>query len=105
MLKLFANARFVEGLARAKQLINQQKTLQEQDRLKSIAHQFVQKSNESNQALISTDGDGDRLIVKEKGQVRFIPHQDITWLEAYVYYVKIHLNNQFILIIDSLKNL
>lgn len=107
ILKPFTNLRFAEGLDQAKQLIRQQKSQQEQEKLKSIADQFVQKLDSQDQILISSDpGDEpSRLIVKEKGQVNFILLKDIIWLEAFDYYVKIHVKNQFHLIRESMKKL
>ena len=62
ILKPFTNARFAEGLARAKQLIIQQKTQQEQEKLKSVANQLVHEKQQNdhikylmNQAAPSPD--------------------------------------------------
>lgn len=105
ILKPFTNARFVEGLARAKVLINQHKAQQEQEKLKSMAKQFTQKSPEKDLTILSHNTDADRLIVKEKGHVKFIHLDDIIWFEAFDYYVKIHVKNQFHLIRESMKKL
>ena len=107
ILKPFTNARFAEGLGRAKQLIIQQKTQQEQDKLNSIANQLVDKKHQNDHIIISDESGNtkSRLIVKEKGRVKFIPLEDIIWLEAYDYYVKIHVKNKFHLIRESMKKL
>ena len=105
ILKPFTDARFAEGLTRAKQLIYQQKTQEEQIKLMSIAHQFAQKSSLSDQAFMTSSKEIDRLVVKEKGKVMLIPLSDIIWFEAYDYYVKIHLSHQFYMIRESMKKL
>jgi two-component system LytT family response regulator len=46
-----------------------------------------------------------RLIVKEAGQVYFINLADIRWIEAYDYYVKIHVQDRFHLLRKSMKKL
>ena len=105
ILKPFTNSRFAEGLARAKQLIFHQKAQFEQERLVLLADQYAQKSSEPDQTILSSQGDEERLIVKEKGRVKFIPLKDIVRLEAYDYYVKVHTKNQFHLIRESMKKL
>lgn len=107
ILKPFTNTRFAEGLARAKQLIIQQKTQQEQEKLKSIANQLVREKHQNDHIIISDESGStkSRLIVKEKGHVKFIPLEDIIWLEAYDYYVKIHVKNKFHMIRESMKKL
>jgi len=109
ILKPFTNSRFLEGLVRAKQLIGQQKLQQTQEKLKAFANHLAQKQNNNDQLLISTDSEEkektQRLVIKEKGQIIFIPLDDIIWLEAYDYYVKVHLSNRFFLIRQSLKKL
>lgn len=107
ILKPFTNARFTEGLARAKQLITGQKTQQEQEKLKSIVDQLALRSNAQDQLIITSDpgDDQSRLIVKEKGQVNFILLKNIMWLEAFDYYVKVHVRDQFHLIRESMKKL
>ena len=109
ILKPFTNARFAEGLARAKQLIMQKELMSEQEKFRALSEELTQNDNNQDQIIISADKhegqDKQRLIVKEKGRIIFIPISDILWLEAFDYYVKIHVKNQFHLIRESLKKL
>ena len=109
ILKPFTNARFAEGLARAKQLIMQKELMSEQEKFRALAEELTQYDNNQDQIIISADKhkgqDKQRLIVREKGRIIFIPLSDILWLEAFDYYVKIHVKNQFHLIRESMKTL
>ena len=74
ILKPFTNARFTEGLMRAKHLINQNKTFNQQEKLKQIAGQLSQKEYAEKILVSQTDFAEplSRLIVKDKGQIKFI---------------------------------
>jgi two-component system LytT family response regulator len=107
LLKPFTNARFAEAIDRAKRLIGQQKLETEQNKLIRLAQQLTDKS--ATQMVIGTkDGHGisdHRLIVKDQGKIRFLNFDDIIWLEAYDYYVKVHERDTYHLIRESLKRL
>jgi len=106
ILKPFTDQRFFEGLQRAKQFISQQRVQEQQAKLKQISSSFAEKKANLDQLLVSVENDTDeRLIVKEKGKVIFIPLTDILWLQAYDYYVKIHLSECYYTIRESLKKL
>jgi len=106
ILKPFSNDRFYDGLKRAKQFIFQKNLQRQQDKLKSISTTLSSKGSTNDQLLVSIDDHSEkRLIVKEKGKVVFVPLGEIIWLEAYDYYVKIHVKNHFYLIRASLKKL
>ena len=46
-----------------------------------------------------------RLIVKDAGQIHFLNLGDIQWIEAYDYYVKIHVSGHFYLLRQSMKKM
>lgn len=106
ILKPFTNERFYDGLERAKQLIFHQNTQNQNQKLLSISSAIINNGLDHNQLLYSSDEHSDsRLVVKEKGKIVFLPLYDIIWLEAYDYYVKIHIKNHYYLIRESLKKL
>lgn len=106
ILKPFTSRRFQEGLMRAKQLIRQQQVQSEKDKLKRLSESFMQQDTSSDQNLIQENNLAEqRLIVKEKGKVHFVGLHDIIWLQAYDYYVKIHVKKRYYLIRESLKKL
>ncbi|MEM6362696.1 MAG: LytTR family DNA-binding domain-containing protein, partial [Bacteroidota bacterium] len=67
--------------------------------LSSLADQRLSEGE-----LIEKTSDA-RLVVKDKGRIHLLLYDDIRWLEAYDYYVKIHLADSFHLIRESLKKL
>jgi two-component system LytT family response regulator len=104
ILKPFTNLRFLEGLKRAKQWIYREKAHDEQRKLKLLSEELAGK-NAHPEALIASLDERQRLIVKEGGKVHFVPIPNIIWLEAYDYYVKIHVKDKYYLVRESLKKL
>jgi two-component system LytT family response regulator len=104
ILKPFTNQRFQESLNRAKHLIHQEKVHDEQEKLKLLSEQLAGKYVQA-ESLIASNEERQRLIVKESGKIHFVPLENIIWLEAYDYYVKIHVKDHFYLIRERLKKL
>lgn len=102
LLKPFSDQRFYAALAHAKQLI-QQKQLAEQPEV-SLAKAQTQATNNS-QLIQASDAQTTRLVFKVDGRVHFLDYSDIIWIEAYDYYVKIHVQERFYLLRERLKSL
>ncbi|MEO0333671.1 MAG: LytTR family DNA-binding domain-containing protein, partial [Bacteroidota bacterium] len=99
--KPFTDERFYAALSHAKQIIERKNTSNQQ-----VAG-FIQsqlKTGQSNQ-IVSESSTSERLTVKVDGKVYFVPFQEISWIEAYDYYVKIHVADRFYLLRDSLKRM
>ena len=47
----------------------------------------------------------DRLVIKADGKIHFIPLNDIIWVQAFDYYVKVHVSGKFYLVRESLKKM
>lgn len=104
ILKPFTDARFYEGLARAKELINQKKHIDRQQKVQQIANQMTSKSIQD-QLIVDTGVTEKRMVVKENGKISFVGFSEIVWIEAYDYYVKIHTENGMKMIRESMKKL
>lgn len=106
LLKPFTDARFYESLEQAKKIIGNSKIQKKQQELiKIVSDRNINKS-ESPQIIPYTDPiEMNRLIVKEGGQVHFLNLGDIHWIEAYDYYVKIHVKDRFYLLRKSMKKM
>lgn len=46
-----------------------------------------------------------RLVVKEHGKIHFLAPEEVVWVEAFDYYVKIHLQDKFHVVRDSMKHM
>lgn len=102
LLKPFTDERFYQALNHAKQLLKSQaatnlQTLLQAQPSPTADHNVVLRENE--QPL------GDKLIVKADGRVHFVPYPKIIWIEAYDYYVKVHVKDRYFLLRDSLKHI
>ncbi len=107
LLKPFTDDRFYASLAYAKQQIGNRKGKEAELRLKKLVqsrhrHEETTLVKESvpNKKIVKS-----RLVVKADGRVHFLPLSEIIWVEAYDYYIKIHVKDRFYLVRDSLKNM
>ncbi|MEM7109500.1 MAG: LytTR family DNA-binding domain-containing protein [Bacteroidota bacterium] len=99
LLKPFSDSRFRKSLKYAKERVNSKSTLKTSALLDDV------KRTSSSPAELIEKPSADILIVKDKGKVHLINYKDIRWLEAYDYYVKIHLKSHLFLLRESLKKL
>ncbi len=99
LLKPFTDERFYRALAYAKQLI---RTRQPADLEPLLG---AQRSLSPSQDTLLPPNEPTKLLVKSDGRVHFVPYDDIIWIEAYDYYVKVHVRDRYFLLRDSLKHL
>jgi two-component system LytT family response regulator len=69
-----------------------------------------EQTSQSENTLISDkkeveENKADRLIVKSSGKIYFIPYEEIHWIEAYDYYIKIHVKDRFFLVRETMKRM
>ena len=106
LLKPFTNDRFYESLKQAKRVISNRNSQDERHELIKIISDRNISQGEDSELIRDTDSkEINRLIVKEAGQVYFINLGDILWIEAYDYYVKVHVHGRFYLLRKSMKKL
>ena len=102
LLKPFTDERFYRALAHAKELVRSRQSPPLQSLLQA------QPSRTDDQNTLVEEGQkavSDKLIVKSDGRVHFVPHAHIIWVEAYDYYVKIHVKDRYFLLRDRLKHM
>lgn len=102
LLKPFTDERFYRALHHAKHLIRAQQSPPLQSLLQAQQSPTAAQPTLIREASPATQ---DKLVVKADGRVYFVPHADIIWVEAYDYYVKIHVRDRYFLLRDSLKHL
>jgi two-component system, LytTR family, response regulator len=111
LLKPFTDERFYQALAHAKQYLQTASLNQLHEKLSSVLAVYNNQTNETEKdALLDEDSETvstipNRLIIKSMGKIYFVPLSDIHWVEAFDYYVKIHLTDKFYLVRTSLKSL
>lgn len=111
LLKPFTDRRFNEAMSRAKSFIKKQKMGNGDSALKNlmvtVEPQYINKENNQMLEVPSESKKvfNDRLIIKADGKIHFVPLKDIVWVQAFDYYVKVHVANQFYLVRDSLKKM
>ena len=102
LLKPFTDERFYRALAHAKERIRYQRS----PSLQSLLENRPAASDHQN--TLVEEGQGgivDKLVIKSDGRVHFVPYPDVIWVEAYDYYVKVHVRDRYFLLRDSLKHM
>lgn len=104
LLKPFNDDRFFEAIEHAKEKIRHKKG---EDKFTSLLKktEFYRKQNDSVIYDPGTKKSSERIIIKADGKIHFVPVEDIKWIEAYDYYIKIHVEGQYFLIRDTMKNM
>ena len=105
LLKPFSNARFYQALSFAKDRIRQQKLSEKQQQIERLLLDQQQQLTQKGEGSVLISGKGSRLVIKSEGRVHLLTYDQIIWVEAYDYYVKIHTQTRFYLVRDSMKNM
>lgn len=108
LLKPFSNERFFRALEFAKARIKQQQLEEKHQQLNALLDEQIQKAAQSREgSLVSPQSQQStgRLAVKADGKVYLLTYDQVIWVEAYDYYVKIHTMERYFLLRDSMKNM
>ena len=97
ILKPFSDDRFKQAIQRAANRI----AVKEKQNLDAILKS--KKAPNSQPDLRASDDE--RLVLKSNGSIHMLNKSDIVRVEAFDYYVKIHLLDQFFLIRETMKNI
>lgn len=97
LLKPFSDERFEKAIKKAIAHI--------QARKKQNFSSLVQRVKSKPGIPQLRHSDKNRLIVKSDGRIQVISKEDIVQIEAFDYYVKIHIPSRFYLIRETMKNM
>lgn len=103
LLKPFSDERFHNAIDKAIVLLRS-KELMKSNKLENL----IDKTKESLKGptkLISESNDSSRLIIKADGNVNIVSLDDISHVEAYDYYIKVHVNGRFFLVRETMKKM
>ena len=105
LLKPFKDDRFRTALEHAKTQIRQQKVSETSQRLVALLEQATGQSPASTKAPPDAETYLKRLVVKTGGRVFFINVEEIDWIEAADYYVRLHVGRASHLLRETMSNL
>jgi two-component system LytT family response regulator len=91
LLKPFSDERFYQSVARAKEHHRRKQAQELNDQLLAlIEHYHREERVTPAKAVPQAAGPVKRFLIKSGGEVRFVPVDEVSWLEAVGYYTKIH---------------
>ncbi|MFY0686033.1 MAG: response regulator transcription factor [Cyclobacteriaceae bacterium] len=99
LLKPFSDERFEQAIHKAIELIKLNKSQNLERLIKST------ESNALEGSANQDSNDSERLVIKSDGSVHIIQKAEIKFIEAFDYYVKIHVGNRFYLIRETMKKM
>ncbi len=105
LLKPFSNKRLHSALMHAKEQIDQRII---NERLERLLADYKKEKGLNDDRIIEENEDevrNGRLVVKSMGKIHLIDFKDIEWVEAYDYYIKIHVCDKYYLVRESMKNM
>lgn len=98
VLKPFSDQRLLETLSRVQKMILQQ------EQAEKLNLMLGDMPTSNNMELLEVEANK-KLVFKESGVINFLEPADISWIEAYDYYVKVHLAAKFHLVRTSMKKI
>ena len=96
LLKPFTDERLEESLKNAMKSIDQSR---------SQVTTLIKERNYPTRDEMLSQADESKLVFKADGKVHFLDYQSIHWIEAYDYYVKVHVEERFHLLREAMKRL
>lgn len=106
LLKPFTDERFFQALNYAKQHINSTSLNSVHQKLHNLIDSYQAQIPEQTDHLVQeVNLRSERLIIKSSGKIVFMQLPEIIWIEAYDYYIKIHLKDKTYLVRESMKRM
>ncbi len=92
LLKPFDKERFLNSINRAKDIINSKNDI------KTQIKDLIENMNKNQKIM-------ERILIKSGGKIFFLKTDEISWIEAAAYYVKLHFGKDSYLIRETLNNM
>lgn len=107
LLKPFTDERFYDCLSHAKQRIYQEKASSSSHQYQGLLDGYVQKYAAKKDQVIQDShiSKDQKMVIKSGGKIYFVEYGNIRWIEAFDYYVKVHVEDRFFLLRESMKSL
>jgi two-component system LytT family response regulator len=102
LLKPFDDARFEKALRQAKQQV-------EQRDIKDLSHRLIAllagRDAKPSEQPVASSGYLTRLLIKSSGRVSFLKTDDVDWIGAEDYYVKLHVGRKNHLLRETMNDM
>ncbi len=111
LLKPFTDERFYQALHYAKDFLKGTNPRQVKEQLVNLLAFYEDKVQDNADNRVIDDQNknnrvfNNRLVIKSDGKIHFLPLDDIIWIQAFDYYIKVHVKGKFYLVRESLKKM
>ena len=113
LLKPFDDERFERALDHAKQRLRQNKAQELTDRMMALVQDYKSPAEAAGTGAAGDIGSVEsatpqyvrRLAIRSAGRVQFLKTEEIDWVEAADYYVKLHVGDESHLLRETMGNL
>jgi two-component system LytT family response regulator len=105
LLKPFTDERFYQALRFAKDQLSNTSDVGINGKLSSLLGKYISDQNADSDRLINEGMGSQRMVIKSSGKIIFLKLEDIHWVEAFDYYIKIHIDEKFYLVRESMKHM
>ena len=106
ILKPFSDERFFQMLERVKQSIYSNRTLEQSRKFEQLKNELNKGRSQDTDFIYDKENPAaQKLIIKDSGKIIIIPVENVTCIEAFDYYIKIHYEGIFKLTRIPLKNI
>lgn len=102
LLKPFSDERFAEAVERAKKQLALRRG--SDAGVQSLLGQ-TQASLRGTSAIVDRKDERHRLVIRSEGSIHLLDHADVSHVEAYDYYVKVHVKDRFFLLRETMKKM
>ena len=104
LLKPYSKERFEQSLQLAKEQFKNRQSSNMQSKIQSLLENY-QREFDTNALVQSSLNSDTQIIVKSEGKIRFLNLSEVYWIEAMDSYVKIHLDEETVIVKSSLKSI
>ena len=106
ILKPFSDERFNQMLTRVKTSILSKRKIEQSEKYEQLKRDIGRNISKGQDLIYNGQDLGEEsLIIKDSGNIKIIPVNKISYIEAFDYYIKIHYEAQYTLTRIPLKNI
>ncbi|ELR71094.1 response regulator receiver protein [Fulvivirga imtechensis AK7] len=102
LLKPFSDHRFYDAIDRAREKIGHRRGRAE---IQALLAETKKNERHKDSVYYTKGASGEKIVIKTGGNIHLVPVEEVRYVEAYDYYIKIHVHSNYFLIRETMKNM